>query len=237
MNDAVKAFEVLGVLILILGGFLALVGCVIELARGGAPSRAFDEVRARLGRAILLGLEILVVADIIRTIVVTPTLSSALSLGLIVVVRIALSFAIDVEVEWVAPWRKAATVSKDVGTTVTGIQTAITLYTLVMAMLMIPGGKVGSLIGGKRAFSIGCVIYGAGSLTTALAPNLTVLIIGLSLLEGIGAALILPAIVALVAGNFPPEGRPRAYGLVMAAGAIAVALGPLIGGIATTYFS
>ena len=130
-----------------------------------------------------------------------------------------------------------ATVAKDVGTTVTGIQTAITLYTLVMAMLMIPGGKVGSLIGRKRAFSIGCVIYGAGSLTTALAPNLTVLIVGWSILEGIGAALILPAIVALVAGNFPPEGRPRAYGLVMAAGAIAVAVGPLIGGIATTYFS
>jgi MFS family permease len=130
-----------------------------------------------------------------------------------------------------------ATVAKDVGTTVTGIQTAITLYTLVMAMLMIPGGKVGSLIGRKRAFSIGCVIYGAGSLTTALAPNLTVLIIGWSVLEGIGAALILPAIVALVAGNFAPEGRPRAYGLVMAAGAIAVAVGPLIGGIATTYFS
>ena len=130
-----------------------------------------------------------------------------------------------------------ATVAEDVGTTVTGIQTAITLYTLVMAMLMIPGGKVGSLIGRKRAFSIGCVIYGAGSLTTALAQNLTVLILGWSLLEGIGAALILPAIVALVAGNFPPAGRPRAYGLVMAAGAIAVAVGPLIGGIATTYFS
>jgi MFS family permease len=130
-----------------------------------------------------------------------------------------------------------ATVAKDVGTTVTGIQTAITLYTLVMAMLMIPGGKAGSLIGRRRAFSIGCVIYGAGSLTTALAQNLTVLIVGWSVLEGIGAALILPAIVALVASNFGPEGRPRAYGLVMAAGAIAVAVGPLIGGIATTYFS
>ena len=109
MNDAVKAFEVLGVLILIVGGFIALFGCVIELARGTPVSRAFDDVRARLGRAILLGLEILVVADIIRTIVVSPTLSSALTLGLIVVVRIALSFAIDVEVDGVAPWRKAAT--------------------------------------------------------------------------------------------------------------------------------
>ena len=130
-----------------------------------------------------------------------------------------------------------ATVAKDVGTTVTGIQTAITLYTLVMAMFMITGGKIGSIIGRKRAFAIGCVIYGVGSLTTALAPNLTVLIVGWSFLEGLGAALILPAIVALVAGNFPPPGRPRAYGLVMAAGAVAVAVGPLIGGFATTYFS
>jgi MFS family permease len=125
-------------------------------------------------------------------------------------------------------------VAHDVGTTVTGIQTAITLYTLVMATLMITGGKIGSLIGRRRAFAIGCVIYGAGSFTTSLAPNLTVLIIGWSFLEGVGAALIMPAIVALVASNFPPEGRPRAYGLVASAGAIAVAAGPLIGGIVTT---
>ncbi|MBZ9594689.1 MFS transporter [Streptomyces erythrochromogenes] len=130
-----------------------------------------------------------------------------------------------------------ATVAGDLGTTVTGIQGAITAYTLVMAMLMIPGGKVGVLIGRKRAFLIGCVIYGCGSLVTSIAPNLTVLLIGWSFLEGVGAALILPAIVALVAGNFPAERRPAAYGLVAAAGAIAIALGPLIGGIATTYFS
>jgi MFS family permease len=130
-----------------------------------------------------------------------------------------------------------ATVAEDVGTDVTGIQTAITLYTLVMATLMITGGKVGALIGRKRAFAIGCVIYGAGSLTTSLAQSLPVLLIGWSFLEGVGAALILPAIVALVAANFGPEGRPRAYGLVMAAGAVAVALGPLIGGLFTTYLS
>ena len=105
-----------------------------------------------------------------------------------------------------------ATVAKDVGTTVTGIQTAITLYTLVMAMFMMTGGKVGSIIGRKRAFAIGCVIYGAGSLTTALAPNLAILVLGWSLLEGIGAALIMPAIVALVAGNFAPRGRPAPMG-------------------------
>jgi len=130
-----------------------------------------------------------------------------------------------------------ATVAEDLGTTITGIQTAIVLYTLVMAMLMVTGGKIGSMIGRKRAFLIGLFIYCSGSLTTALAPNLTVLLFGWSLLEGIGAALIMPAIVALVAGNFPPEGRPRAYGLVGAAGAIAIAVGPLIGGLATTYAS
>jgi MFS family permease len=130
-----------------------------------------------------------------------------------------------------------ATVAKDVGTTVTGIQTAITLYTLVMATLMITGGKLGQILGRKRAFAIGCVIYGTGSLVTAIAPTLVVLILGWSFLEGIGAALILPAIVALVASNFGRDQRPRAYGLVAAAGAIAVAAGPLIGGLFTTYAS
>jgi EmrB/QacA subfamily drug resistance transporter len=130
-----------------------------------------------------------------------------------------------------------ATVANDLHTTITGIQSAIVLYTLVMAMLMVTGGKIGSIVGRKRAFMTGLVIYCSGSLVTALSPNLAVLLIGWSLLEGIGAALIMPAIVALVAGNFPPEGRPRAYGLVGAAGAIAIAVGPLIGGLATTYAS
>jgi MFS family permease len=130
-----------------------------------------------------------------------------------------------------------ATVAKDLDTSITGIQSAIVLYTLVMAMLMVTGGKVGSIIGRKRAFIVGLVIYCSGSLTTALSPSLPVLLFGWSILEGIGAALIMPAIVALVAGNFPPQGRPRAYGLVGAAGAIAIAVGPLIGGLATTYAS
>jgi MFS family permease len=130
-----------------------------------------------------------------------------------------------------------ATVAKDVDTNVTGIQTAITLYTLVMASLMITGGKIGQIVGRKRGFAIGCVIYGCGSLVTALSPNLTVLLIGWSGLEGIGAALILPAIVALVASNFGREERPRAYGLVAAAAAIAVAVGPIVGGLFTTYLS
>src|SRR5947199_4700011 len=130
-----------------------------------------------------------------------------------------------------------ATVAKDVGTSVTGIQTAITFYTLVMASLMITGGKVGQILGRKRAFAIGCVIYGCGSFTTAVAPSLAVLVVGWSVLEGVGAALIMPAIVALVASNFARAERPRAYGLVASAGAIAVAAGPLIGGLFTTYLS
>ncbi len=130
-----------------------------------------------------------------------------------------------------------ATVAKDVGTTVTGIQLAITLYTLVMAAFMITGGKIGQLLGRKRAFAIGCVIYGCGSLITGIAGSLPVLIIGWSILEGLGAALIMPAVVALVATNFAAAERPRAYGLVASAGAIAVAVGPLVGGLCTTYLT
>lgn len=128
-------------------------------------------------------------------------------------------------------------VANDVDTTITGVQMAITLYTLVMATTMITGGKVGANIGRRRAFAIGCCIYGAGSFVTAIATTLPVLILGWSLLEGVGAALIMPATVALVSSNFPASQRTRAYGLIAASSAIAVAVGPLIGGIATTYFS
>lgn len=130
-----------------------------------------------------------------------------------------------------------ATVASDVGTSVTGIQTAITLYCLVMASLMITGGRLGAILGRRKAFGLGCLVYGAGSGLTAVAPNLPVLLVGWSLLEGMGAALIMPAIVALVASNFAHDDRPKAYGLVAASGAVAVATGPLIGGLLTTYAS
>jgi MFS family permease len=107
---------------------------------------------------------------------------------------------------------------------------------LARARVQAPG-KIGQILGRKRVFAIGCAIYGCGSLITAIAPSLGVLIVGWSFLEGIGAALILPAIVALVASNFARAERPRAYGLVASAGAIAVAAGPLIGGLFTTYLS
>ena len=107
-----------------------------------------------------------------------------------------------------------ATVAKDLGTTVTGIQTAITMYTLVMASLMITGGKMGAILGRKRAFTIGCVIYACGSLTTALSPNLA----------GAALRLVVPRGRRRRAGDAgdrraggvelrKPE-RPTAYGLV-----------------------
>jgi EmrB/QacA subfamily drug resistance transporter len=163
----------------------------------------------------------------------TPAKTKAASIVLLTLAMGQFLMTLDTSVMNVS----IATVAKDVGTTVTGIQGAITAYTLVMASLMIIGAKIGAIIGRKRAFAIGAVIYGCGSFTTSIAPNLPVLLFGWSFLEGVGAALILPAIVALVAGNFPVERRPAAYGLVAAAGAIAVATGPLIGGIFTTYFS
>ena len=107
MSDAVRAFELAGVAILIVGSVIAFGGYALELVRGTPRLTAFKDLRASLGRSILLGLEVLVVADIVRTIVVEPTLESAATLGVIVLVRVLLSFAIDVEVDGVAPWRKA----------------------------------------------------------------------------------------------------------------------------------
>ena len=107
MHYVVNVFEAIGVLILVVASFYALARCLLSLARGRSLLEAFGELRAMLGRGILLGLEILVVADIIRTIVEAPTLDSAITLVLIVLVRIVLSFAIDVEVDGVVPWRKA----------------------------------------------------------------------------------------------------------------------------------
>jgi len=106
MSDIVKVFELVGVAILVVGSAMSFASYLLQLVRGTPRLAAFISLRATLGRAILLGLEVLVVADIVRTIVVEPTLESALGLGIIVIVRIALSFAIDVEIDGVAPWRK-----------------------------------------------------------------------------------------------------------------------------------
>ena len=107
MEWAQKAFEIAGVTILVVGGAWAFVETFVARLRGTPRGSAFVMIRRTLGRAILLGLEFLVVADIIRTIVVAPTLGSALSLGIIVIVRVLLSFAIDIEVDGRVPWKGA----------------------------------------------------------------------------------------------------------------------------------
>jgi MFS family permease len=123
---------------------------------------------------------------------------------------------------------------KDLDTTIQGVQTAITLYTLVMAAFMLLGAKLGDMLGRNRAFAIGLAIYGAGSLTTALSPNLAVLLVGWSGVEGFGAVLVIPAIAALTAGSYQGRERALAYALLGGVAAIAVAAGPLIGGWVTT---
>jgi MFS family permease len=125
----------------------------------------------------------------------------------------------------------------DLDTTIQGVQLAITAYTLVMAALMLAGAKLGDILGRTRTFAIGLGIYGLGSLTTALSPNLTVLLIGWSLVEGIGAALVIPAIVSLIAGTYSGKQRALAFGVIGGVAGAAIAAGPLIGGWVTTELS
>ena len=125
----------------------------------------------------------------------------------------------------------------DFDTTVTTIQAVITLYCLVMAMFMMTGAKVGDIIGRRRAFVVGLVIYGCGSPMTALSPTVAVLTLGWSILEGIGAALVLPALAALIAGNFAGARRKAAYAVIGGVAGAGIAVGPIVGGWATTELS
>jgi EmrB/QacA subfamily drug resistance transporter len=126
---------------------------------------------------------------------------------------------------------------EDLDTSVTAIQGVITTYMLVMAAGMIIGGKLGDILGRRRALRIGLTIYALGSGLTAISPNVGVLLIGWSILEGLGAALIMPTVVALIAGNFTGRRRGAAYGTIAAAAAVAAAAGPIIGGFVTSQFS
>jgi MFS family permease len=125
----------------------------------------------------------------------------------------------------------------DLDTTIQGVQLAITAYTLVMASFMLVGAKLGDIWGRDRAFAVGLLIYGVGSMTTALSPNLLVLLLGWSLIEGLGAVLVVPAIAALIAANYQGKDRALAYGMIGGVAAAAVAAGPLIGGWVTTTFT
>ncbi|MFI6655440.1 MFS transporter [Streptomyces sp. NPDC050523] len=129
-------------------------------------------------------------------------------------------------------------ISKDLDTTVQGVQVAITLFLLVMAALMIPGGKLTERYGRKRCFLTGLVIYAVGALLSAAAPGLGVLILGNSLFEGVGTALLIPPVYILATLLYPEvTSRARAFGVIMALGGIGAAAGPLIGGLITSAIS
>lgn len=128
-------------------------------------------------------------------------------------------------------------IARDLGTDVQGVQLAITFFTLTMAALMIPGSKLTDISGRKKIFRIGLIVYALGGLIAALAPVLGVLILGYSLLEGLGSALLIPPVYILVTVSYTGVARARNFGIISAAAGIGSAAGPLIGGIITTGLS
>src|SRR5262245_23701337 len=129
-------------------------------------------------------------------------------------------------------------ISHDLDTSVQGVQVAITLFLLVMAALMIPCGKLTDRWGRKRCFTIGLVIYAVGALLSAAAPGLGVLILGNSILEGVGTSLLIPPVYILTTILLTDvTSRARAFGVITGMGGIGAAAGPLIGGLITTAIS
>ena len=131
-----------------------------------------------------------------------------------------------------------STIAKDLNTSVIGMQTAITVFTLTMASLMIPGSKLTDIAGRKRCFMLGLGIYGTGALLASFSPGLGVMVIGYSVLEGIGSALMIPPIYILVTIWFEDvQSRAKYFGIVSGAGGLGAAAGPLIGGVITSAIS
>ena len=129
-------------------------------------------------------------------------------------------------------------ISEDLDTTVQGVQIAITLFLLVMAALMIPGGKLTDRWGRKRCFTLGLTVYGVGAVMSALSPGLGVLLLSNSILEGVGTALLIPPVYILTTMLFGDVmSRARAFGVITGMGGIGAAAGPLIGGLITTALS
>ena len=129
-------------------------------------------------------------------------------------------------------------ISEDLDTTVQGVQTAITIFLLVMAALMIPGGKLTDRWGRKRCFTVGLAVYGVGAVLSAVSPGLGVLILGNSILEGVGTAMLIPPVYILTTLLFTDvTSRARAFGAISGMGGIGAAAGPLIGGLITSAIS
>ena len=125
----------------------------------------------------------------------------------------------------------------DLNTTVTGVQSAISIYAMVMAASMLIGGKLADIIGPKRTFLIGLVIYGVGTTVASFSNSLSMLIVGWSILEGIGAALMIPTIQVLLRDAYKEGDLAFAYGIIGAVSAVGAAVGPIVGGFFTTYIS
>lgn len=126
---------------------------------------------------------------------------------------------------------------EDLNTTVSGVQAAISIYALVMAAFMLIGGKLADILGKKRIFLIGLLIYCTGTTIASFSTSLTMLIIGWSILEGLGAALMIPNIQTLLRGEYEGGDLAFSYGIISAVGAVGAALGPIVGGFFTTYVS
>src|SRR6187397_367411 len=125
----------------------------------------------------------------------------------------------------------------DLGTTVSGVQSAIALEALVSAAFILIGGKIGDLIGRRKAYILGLLGYAIGATAMTLAQSLTAIIIFWAVIGGIGASLLLPSMQSLIHGNFEGAAQKKVYALVGAAAAIAAAVGPLLGGFITTFLS
>ena len=125
----------------------------------------------------------------------------------------------------------------DLDTTVGTIQKMVSFYTLITASLLMISAKLQDIIGKRKIFLLGMIIYGVGDLIAALSPNATILFIGWSLLEGIGSALMGPALISIIAGTYDGIYRTKALALVSTMAGVAVAIGPLFGGVVTTFFS
>jgi len=126
---------------------------------------------------------------------------------------------------------------EDLNTTVSGVQAAISIYALVMAAFILIGGKLSDIFGKKRIFVIGLVIYGLGTTIASFSTSLTMLIIGWSIMEGIGGALMIPNIQVLLRGEYEGADLATAYGMIGAVGAVGAAVGPIVGGFFTTFYS
>src|SRR6185503_4360491 len=127
-----------------------------------------------------------------------------------------------------------SSVVRDLGTTVSGVQSAIALEALVSAAFILLSSKIGDLIGRKKAYILGLLGYAIGALSMVFAQDLTTIIVFWAILGGIGASLLLPAMQSLIHGNFEGAARAKAYALVGASAAIAAAVGPVLGGFITT---